>query len=207
MNDMSKKQHWENIYQKKDTTSEVSWYQDSPDISIKLILSAATNKDGGIIDIGGGDSRLVDKLLELGFKNLSVLDISAKSLAKVKIRLGDKANLVTWIESDVLGFDTKAQFDIWHDRATFHFLTTKEDIDHYVEIAGKLIKPNGYLIIAAFSTSGPKRCSGLDITQYSEAVMKETFGRGFDHIKSFKETHITPFATKQSFQWTVFRKM
>ena len=114
--------------------------------------------------------------------------------------------MVTWIESDILDFDTEIRFDTWHDRAAFHFLTDRKDITHYIEIAGKLIKPNGHLIISAFSESGPKKCSGLDITQYSEDLIKQTFRKEFDFIKSFEETHTTPFNTKQSFLWSVFRK-
>lgn len=206
MKDNSTKQHWEEIYQTKDTIREVSWYQDAPKTSIDLILSTDTNKKCNIIDIGGGDSKLVDKLLELSFKNLFVLDISGEALEKAKMRLGDKAGLITWIETDILEFETDIRFDIWHDRAAFHFLTKKEDIESYVTIAEKLVKPNGYLIISTFSVSGPKKCSGLNIMQYSEDSIKKTFKKGFSHIRSFEETHTTPFNTKQNFLWSVFKK-
>ncbi len=200
------KQHWEEIYKTRDTTKEVSWYQDNPQISIELILSTNVDNDSNIIDIGGGDSKLIDKLLELNFKNLFVLDISAESFKKAKTRLGDKAALITWIESNVLDFETNKHFDIWHDRATFHFLTKKKDISKYIEIANHLIKPNGYLIISTFSTNGPKKCSGLDITQYSEDSIKKIFGRKFKHIKSFEQVHTTPFNTKQNFIYSIFKK-
>ncbi len=206
MSNNSIKQHWEDIYQAKDTAREVSWYQDIPKTSIDLILSTRTDKNGSIIDVGGGDSKLVDKLLELGFKNISVLDISAKALQKAKTRLGGKAELVAWIEADVLEFDTESRFDVWHDRATFHFLTKKEDIANYVEIAGKLIKPAGYLIISTFSMNGPKKCSGLDITQYSEDSIIKIFQGEFNHMRSFEETHTTPFNTKQSFLFSIFKR-
>lgn len=200
------KEHWENVYRTKDTTNEVSWYQSNPKTSLDLILATDVDKDSNIIDIGGGDSNLVDKLIELGFANVFVLDISGKSLEKAKTRLGGKAKLVTWIENDILTFDSGLRFGIWHDRAAFHFLTKKRDIAHYVEIAGKHIKPGGYLIISTFSVNGPKKCSGLDITQYSENSIKKTFAERFEHIKSFEEVHITPFNTKQNFIWSVFKK-
>lgn len=207
MKDNSIKQHWENIYQTKDTTHEVSWYQDNPQISTELILSTGADKNGNMIDIGGGDSKLADKLIELGFKNLFVLDISAKALGKAKTRLGDKAGVVTWIEADVLEFETDTRFDIWHDRATFHFLTEKKDIARYIETASEFIKPKGHLIISAFSINGPKRCSGLDITRYSEDSIKETFGKALNHIKSFEKVHVTPFNTKQNFLYAIFKKV
>lgn len=202
----SKKPHWEEIYRTKDTTSEVSWYQDNPKTSIDLILSTGMDKNVSIIDIGGGDSKLVDQLLKLDFKNLFVLDISARALEKAKTRLADKAKIITWIETDVLEFKTNNHFDIWHDRATFHFLTKKRKIARYIGIAYKLIKPNGYLIVATFAINGPKKCSGLDITQYTGDSIKKTFKQGFKHINSFKEVHITPFNTKQNFIYNVFKK-
>ncbi|MBI2453442.1 methyltransferase domain-containing protein [Candidatus Peregrinibacteria bacterium] len=206
MGSNSTKQHWERIYQTKDTMCEVSWYQDVPKTSIDLILSTGIDENVNIIDIGGGDSRLVDKLLELGFKNISILDISAKALQKAKTRLREKAESVAWIEADILEFDTESRFDIWHDRAAFHFLTKKEDIVRYVGIAGKFIKPSGYLIISTFSISGPKKCSGLDITQYSEDSIKKTFQKDFSHMRSFEEIHTTPFNTKQNFLFNLFRR-
>jgi len=206
MNHNSTKQHWEEIYQTKDTARGVSWYQDIPKTSINLILSTGVDKNANIIDVGGGDSMLVDKLLELGFKNIFILDISAKALQKAKTRLGEKAKSVAWIKADILEFSTESRFDVWHDRAAFHFLTKEEDIVRYLEIAGKLIKPSGYLIISTFSMSGPKKCSGLDITQYSEDSIKKTFRKDFNHIKSFEEIHTTPFNTKQNFLFNLFKR-
>lgn len=200
------KQHWEEIYQAKDTVCGVSWYQDVPKASIDFISSTGVDKNASIIDIGGGDSKLVDKLLGLGFKNIFVLDISAKALQKAKTRLEKKAKSVNWIETDILEFDTKFRFDVWHDRATFHFLTKKEDIARYVAIAGKFIKPGGHFIISTFSMNGPKKCSGLNITQYSEDLIKKTFQKDFSHIRSFKKVHITPFDTKQNFLFNLFQR-
>ncbi len=200
------KQHWENIYKTKDTTTEVSWYQGNPQTSVDLILSTGVDKVANILDVGGGDSKLADKLLEQGFKNVFVLDITGEALRKAQARLG-RAQLVTWIESDILRFETDTRFDVWHDRATFHFLTKKKDIRRYVELAGKFIKRGGYLIISTFSKEGPKQCSGLDITRYSEDTIKETVGKRFNLIKSFKEIHTTPFNTKQSFIYSVFKRL
>ena len=206
MNSSSTKQHWENIYQAKNTVHDVSWYQNVPKTSIDLVLSTGMSMNGNIIDVGGGDSKLVDKLLDLGFRNIFVLDISAKALQKAKTRLGEKAKSVIWIEADILEFNTESSFDIWHDRAAFHFLTKEEDIAHYVEIAGKFIKPDGYLIISTFSVNGPKKCSGLDITQYSEDSIKKIFQKNFSHIRSFEEIHTTPFNTKQNFLFNLFKR-
>ena len=184
----------------------MSWYHDVPKTSIDLILSTGVDKNANIIDIGGGDSKLADKLLELGFKNISVLDISAKALEKAKTRLREKGKSVIYIEADILEFDAGSRFDIWHDRATFHFLTKEKDIVRYVEIAGKFIKSSGYLIISTFSTNGPKKCSGLDIMQYSEDSIKKTFQKDFSHMRSFEEIHTTPFNTKQNFLFKVFKR-
>ncbi len=200
------KKHWEKIYREKDTTGEVSWYQDIPKTSIDLILSTGIDKNSSIIDVGGGDSKLADKLLGLGFKNVFVLDISSQALQKAKTRLGEKAKSVIWIETDILEFDTEYRFDIWHDRAAFHFLTRGEDIVRYVEIAGKFIKPGGYLIISTFSVNGPKKCSGLDITRYSKDSIKKTFQKDFSRVRGFEEAHITPFNTKQNFLFNLFKK-
>ncbi len=202
----STKQHWEKIYQTKNTVHEVSWYQDTPKTSIDLIVSTGVDENANIIDIGGGDSRLVDNLLELGFKNIFILDISAKALQKAKTRLGGKGKSAIYIEADILEFDTESRCNIWHDRAAFHFLTKKEDIVRYVENAGKIIKPSGYLIIATFSMNGPKKCSGLDIMQYSEDSIKKTFQKDFSHIRSFEEVHTTPFDTKQNFLFNLFKR-
>lgn len=206
MSNSAQKQHWEVIYQTKDTTSEVSWYRDNPKTSLELISSTGVDKDGRIIDIGGGDSVLAEELNKKGFKGLFVLDISGASLRRARKKLGGRAELVGWIEKDVLKFKTDVKFDVWHDRATFHFLTRKQDTARYVKIADRTLRPGGYLIIATFSAVGPKRCSGLEVRRYSEDSIKEAFGEKFSHIKSFEEIHTTPFNTKQSFLWSIFKK-
>jgi len=202
----TKKQHWGNIFKTRDTTTDVSWYQSYPKTSVDMVLSTGVGKDGSIIDIGSGDSRLVDALLGLEFKKLWALDISGEALEKARVRLGERAAEVNWIESDVLEFNTSERFDVWHDRAAFHFITREEEAAKYVEIAGKLIKPAGHLVISTFAVDGPEKCSGLDITQYSEEAMIETFKKDFSQVKSFGEIHDTPFGTTQNFLWSVFKR-
>ena len=200
------KRHWEEIYRTKDTTTDVSWYQANAATSTELVVSTGKDKNSPIIDIGGGDSRFVDKILELGFKKIFMLDISSLAIEKAKKRLRGKTKSVYWIEADVLEFDTRIRFDIWHDRAMFHFLTKKKDIACYVKIAGKLVKPGGALLLATFSLRGPKRCSGLGIRRHSKSSLKESFGENFSYIKSFEEVHVTPFNTRQIFLFSVFQR-
>lgn len=199
------KQHWEDVWTRK-KSNEVSWYQEELKTSLDLILSTNPSKDVHIIDVGGGDSKLVDNLLELDFKNITILDISAKALKRAKERLQQKADMVNWIECDIREFDSEDRYDIWHDRALLHFLTSEEDIRNYMELIRKYVKDGGYLIISSFSTKGPMMCSGLDTRQYSEESMKKLFSDGFEHIKSFEEEHLTPHKTSQIFIYNVFRK-
>ena len=198
------KEHWENIYQTK-KSNEMSWHQEKPKTSLNLISEISIDKDAKLIDVGAGDSKLVDNLLALGFRNITVLDVSSNALNKAKKRLGDKANDVKWIVSDLREFETDDRYDIWHDRAVLHFLTEEEDISKYVKRVRQLLKPNGYLIVSTFSENGPKRCSGLDIKQYAEDSAKKLFS-DFAHIKSFEEEHITPWGASQIFIFSVFRK-
>lgn len=198
------KVHWEDVWIRK-KSNEVSWYQKEPQTSLDLILSTNPSKDVHIIDVGGGDSILVDKLLEFGFKNITVLDISANALKKAKERNGQKADTVNWIESDIREFDSEEKYDIWHDRALLHFLTSEKDIQNYRELIRKHVKCGGHLIISCFSTKGPKVCSGLDTVQYSEESIKKLFSE-FEHIKSFEEEHMTPRQTSQIFIYNIFRK-
>ena len=156
--DTKNKEHWEAVYQTKGP-EEVSWTQEIPKTSLNFIHSFSLNKSAKIIDIGGGDSKLVDFLLDEGFENISVLDISAKALEKAKLRLGNRSEKVNWIVSDILDFKPDTAFDVWHDRAAFHFLTTKEQVEKYIEIAQSVV--SGYLTIGTFSENGPKKCSGL----------------------------------------------
>jgi ubiquinone/menaquinone biosynthesis C-methylase UbiE len=199
------KEHWENIFHAKNF-NEVSWHQKYPKTSVDLILSINPDKDSHIIDVGGGDSNLVDTLIKLNFKNISVLDVSLNALEKSQQRLGEKSKNIKWICSDIREFKSSESFNIWHDRALFHFLTSEKDINKYVKLVKKFLNPGGYLIIATFSLKGPKKCSGLNIRQYSEDSMKKIFNKEFEHIKSLEEIHNTPFKTSQSFIWNVFKK-
>jgi len=198
------KEHWENIYQTK-KSDEISWFQEKPHTSLNLIAETDLDKDSRIIDIGAGDSRLVDNLLVLGFRNITVLDISSTALNRTKKRLRNKANSVKWIVSDLMEFETNNRYGLWHDRAVLHFLTEEEEINRYVEKVKQLLKPNGYLIVSTFSLKGPKKCSGLDIKQHSKDSMKKIFS-GFEHIKSFEEEHLTPWGDSQIFIYGLFKK-
>ena len=199
------KKHWDNVWTRK-KSNEVSWYQENPKTSVELILSTNPSKNAKIIDVGGGDSNLVDKLLDLGFSDITVLDVSAKALERAKARLGDRAKLVKWIERDIMKFDGDEQYDIWHDRALLHFLTSEEDSKNYVELTRQHVRQGGYLIVSTFSTRGPMMCSGLDTRQYSEESIKKLFSDGFEHIKSLEEEHMTPWKKGQIFTCNVFRK-
>jgi len=201
------KEYWENVWTRK-KSNEVSWYQEEPKKSLDLILSTNPSRESThIIDVGGGDSRLVDKLLEMNFKNITVLDISSEALKRTKERLGQKADKINWIECDIREFDSEQKYDIWYDRALFHFLTSNEEIQNYVELIRKHVKSGGHLIISSFSTKGPMMCSGLDTRQYSEESMKRLLSNEFEHIKSFEEEHITPHKTSQIFIYNLFRKV
>jgi len=197
------KNHWENVYETKNS-NEVSWTQEIPETSLELIENAAADKTSKIIDIGGGDGTLIDFLLERGFESLSVLDISSKALQKAKKRLGSKAEHVQFITSDIREFETEATYDIWHDRATFHFLTEENDIKKYVDIVKNAV--SDIMIIGAFSFEGPQKCSGLPIVQYDAERLQNVFLEDFELIRSFKQNHITPFNTVQNFIFCQFKK-
>lgn len=197
------KKHWETVYETK-TQEQVSWTQKIPKDSLDFIQSLKLNKDASIIDIGGGDSFLVDFLLKDGYTNISVLDISNKAIERAKNRLGTNATKVTWIVSNIIDFKPKKNYDVWHDRAAFHFLTKEKEIKTYVSLTEKYVSKN--LIIGTFSNNGPLKCSGLEITQYSKYKMHETFNNKFTPIKSLNKNHKTPFNTLQNFTFCSFIK-
>ena len=201
-----KKEHWENVFTTKQET-EVSWFQPYPKTSIEFVKLFNLPFDANIIDIGGGDSHFVDALLEEGYQNIWVLDISENALSRAKKRLGEKANKVNWVVSDIIDFNPTVTFDFWNDRAAFHFLTTEENINKYVGIAEKGIKTNGILVLGTFSETGPTKCSGLEIKQYSETSMSSRFELSFDRIKCMTEEHQTPFNTTQSFLFCSFKSV
>ena len=197
--------HWQNVYDKKNE-NEVSWYQKSPKLSLEFVKSLNLSLDAEIIDIGAGESRLVDNLLEIGFVNLSVLDISSKSIEKTKKRLGLKSKLVNWIVSDINNFNPTKKYDLWHDRAAFHFLKDSVEIDNYVKLVKSSLHNQGNLIIATFSENGPLKCSGLEVSRYSENSISDLFNNDFELIKSQKSIHKTPFSTSQEFLFSKFKK-
>lgn len=200
----SLKEHWEKVYSTKEP-HEVSWTQELPKTSIDFFHSLHLKKDASIIDIGGGDSKLVDTLLLEGYTNITVLDISEKALEKAKKRLGENAKKVKWIVSDILEFKPTMHYQMWHDRATFHFLTTKEQINSYMEKVRNAV--NTYLIIGTFSDKGPDKCSGLNVHQYTEEELQKTLANGFEKIKCITEDHLTPFNTKQNFLFCSFKRL
>ena len=199
----NRKRHWETVYETKNP-DQVSWTQEVPKTSLDFIASFGLGKQAKIIDVGGGDSKLVDHLLEQGFEDITVLDISAKALEKAQKRLGEKARKVNWVVSDITGFEPETTFDIWHDRATFHFLTTTEQIEKYLNTTRKSV--NGYMAIGTFSKKGPAKCSGLEIKQYSEQTLTKELENGFDKIRCISENHTTPFNTSQNFLFCSFKR-
>src|SRR5579872_7043981 len=201
----NKQQHWENIYQNHQLT-QVSWYEPIPETSLSIIKRFNLPMDAAIIDIGGGDSLLVDYLLLMGYTNITVLDISAKEIERAQARLGEKAQMVTWLVQDVLDFTTTQQYDLWHDRAAFHFFTDINEQERYLDSVHQYLKPNGYLVLSTFSTEGPETCSGLPVQQYSENSLSKLFNKYFEKIRCFTKMHITPFHTVQSFVFCSFQK-
>ena len=202
---MEKKEHWENVFSTK-LEHEVSWFQSHPKTSMDFIANLNISKEAKIIDIGGGDSYFIDFLLEAGFTNLYLLDISEQAIIRIKNRLGSKSKNVTFIVSDVLDFKTDIVFDFWHDRASFHFLTNKKEVEKYAEIVSNSLAIGGNLVIGTFSEEGPKKCSGLDITQYNVKTLPLVFAKHFALIDCSTEDHDTPFGTKQNFIFCSFIK-
>ena len=201
----TKKEHWEKVFTTK-VENEVSWYQTKPETSIQLIQACKLPKEAKIIDVGGGDSYLIDSLLKLGYTNLYLLDISENAIEKSKKRLGVNADKVTFIVSDVLDFEPTEKFDAWHDRASFHFLTNESDITKYKGIVSNALNSNGNFVLGTFSTEGPLKCSGLEISQYSVEKILDLFEEEFEMENCFTEDHETPFDSTQNFIFSHFKK-
>jgi len=200
------KNHWDKIYLTK-KPDEMSWTQDIPRASLAFILSAHLNMQARIIDIGSGNSNLIDFLLDFGYKNITVLDISENALISAQKRLGARADRVKWIVSDIIDFQSDATYDFWHDRATFHFLTSEAQIFKYLSTAHQAVKENGFVSIGTFSNNGPTKCSGLEIKQYSEETLGARLQDGFEKIKCITEDHATPFNTIQNFLFCLFKRL
>lgn len=205
MEQEDRKQHWEKIYTSK-TLQEVSWFQPVPTTSLDFFRKLDIPKHARIIDVGGGDSYLADHLLDMGYTDITVLDISEAALERAKFRLGRGADVVKWIVSDINDFEPQETYDFWHDRATFHFLTEEEDIRRYVEVVNHALSPEGVFVLGTFSESGPEKCSGYTVKRYSEADMTALLERHFRKIWCVPETHKTPFDTYQEFIFCSFRK-
>jgi SAM-dependent methyltransferase len=200
-----RKTHWEHVYSTRAGTG-VSWYQDEPRLSLELIGAVAHADGGRIIDVGGGASVLVDRLLELPFGEVAVLDISETALGKARARLGERAGRVRWVVADVTEAPELGTFDVWHDRAVFHFLTDPDDRRSYVELARKTVPEGGHLVIATFADDGPRRCSDLDVCRYNARSLASELGEGFSLVRGAGETHATPWGSSQPFFYGVFRR-
>ncbi len=198
-----RKDHWEKVYQNKGE-DETSWFQPKPETSLALIQATGEPADAPFIDVGGGASRLVDHLLDQGWANLSVLDISPSALATSRARLGHRADRVNWLEEDLLGAELPGSWRVWHDRAVFHFLTQAADRARYIKQLRKHLEPGSHLIIATFSPEGPEACSGLPVQRYSSEQLKQTLGSDFHLQDSIREDHHTPAGKTQSFVYCRF---
>ena len=201
-----RKDHWEHVYSTRGETG-VSWYQDEPRLSLELIGSVASADGRRILDVGGGASVLVDRLLELPFGEIAVPDISEIALGKARARLGERAGRVRWVVADVTEGPELGTFDVWHDRAVFHFLTDPADRRSYVELARQTVPRGGHLVIATFADDGPERCSGLDVCRYNADSLASELGEGFSLVREAGETHTTPWGSSQAFVYGVFKRL
>jgi SAM-dependent methyltransferase len=203
--EFDRKQHWERVYHDK-LAQQTSWHQEEPLLSLSMIANAGFNHKAALIDVGGGASRLTEYLLGLGYQALSVLDISLAALEQAKDRLGERAPMVNWIEADVTRFLPDRVFDLWHDRAAFHFLTSASDRLRYVRVLHKTLAPGGQAIIAAFAPGGPVKCSGLDIVQYDAAKLGAELGPEFILEEQAENAHVTPANHVQLFNFFRYRR-
>jgi len=203
---MSNKNHWENIYSTK-AIDGVSWYQKSPTTSLNIINSLNLNLTNSIIDIGAGKSFLPDNLLELGYNDVTILDISSNALKEVKERIEAKNYNINYIESNIINLTLEKEYDLWHDRAVFHFITDASERAKYLNLLSSCIKKDGYLIIGTFAEDGPLKCSGLEVQRYSISELTELLKENFKLIDGFKEIHNTPFNTQQNFTFCSFKKI
>lgn len=204
-NNFNRKKHWEDIYLTK-SQNKFGWFQPVPKTSLELFQKFQLPISAKIIDIGGGDGFFVDNLLSLGYEDITVLDISEAAIERAKIRLGENAKNVKWIIADISTYEPTEKYDFWHDRAAFHFLTQEGEVAHYVKIINQSINNEGVFVIGTFSENGPKKCSGIEIQQYSEESLSNLFMDNFQRINCFNIDHITPFETCQNFIFCSFKK-
>jgi SAM-dependent methyltransferase len=201
----ARRDHWETVFREK-REDEVSWFQDRPSTSLALIARAAADRSARIVDVGGGASRLVDALLDDGYRNVAVLDVSDAALAKARARLGSRADLVQWVVSDLLVWVPDTTFDVWHDRAVFHFMTRPEERAAYLATMSRALEPGGHAIIATFATNGPEKCSGLPVRRYEPEGLAAELGSAFRLVESAREEHATPAGKMQAFQYSRFQR-
>lgn len=202
---MDRQSHWNKIWIKYRET-EVSWFQESPKLSFEYIERYAIDNDARILDVGGGSSRLVDSLLTNGYENLGVLDVAEPALERARVRLGSRSSSVEWIVADVTAYETSSKWDVWHDRAVFHFLIDDEERRAYVRSVRIALTSDGIVVIATFGPDGPEKCSGLDVKRHSPETLCQSFGPEFVLLESDVEIHHTPDGTKQQFVYCVFRR-
>jgi ubiquinone/menaquinone biosynthesis C-methylase UbiE len=204
MSTAARQAHWQNVYAVK-AESEVSWFEDSPAISLKLIKATGASQTSAIIDVGGGASRLVDTLVDLGYQNVTVLDLSEAALTMAKTRMGDKSQSVHWIVTDATAWQPSAKYyDVWHDRAAFHFLTDEYDRKAYVARLKEALRPRGTAIIGSFSLEGPEKCSGLPVQRYDAVRLGQILGPCFSLVETLDHEHRTPRGSIQKFQFSRF---
>jgi len=204
---MHQKEHWEKVYETK-AADAVSWFQEHAGLSLDLIKATGAARDAAIIDVGGGASTLVDDLVAEGYTDLTVLDLSAAALSAARRRLGAREGGVRWIEADITSVDLPAsRYDIWHDRAVFHFLTDPADRAAYVRTVFQSVKPGGHVIVATFAEDGPVQCSGLPVMRYRADELHDEFGEAFTLLKHQKEEHHTPSGMVQQFVYCYCRRI
>jgi ubiquinone/menaquinone biosynthesis C-methylase UbiE len=206
MSEFNRQAHWQNVYKEKGE-NQVSWFQERPTISLELIAAAGAEPNSAIIDIGGGASRLVDALIEKGYRDLTVLDLSEGAVSIAKVRLGQSAALVKWIVADVTQWEPPSRYDLWHDRAAFHFLTEASDRTAYIERLKNALRVGGHAIIGTFALDGPERCSGLPVVRYDAAQLSLMLTPSFTLLDTRRHEHKTPWGAIQQFQFGVFRRV
>ncbi|MSP50416.1 MAG: class I SAM-dependent methyltransferase [Alphaproteobacteria bacterium] len=206
MPDVSRR-HWEEVYATK-TGDAVSWFQQDPVPSLDLIDAAGVGREAAIVDVGGGASLLVDRLLERGFTHVTVMDVAENALASAKARLGPRQASVAWVVQDVTAWEPQPRaFALWHDRAVFHFLIDDAGRRSYLRALERGLAPGGFVVFATFAPSGPERCSGLPVRRYSAGTLQATLGAGYELVRTMPETHVTPAGHRQDFLWCLFRRV
>jgi len=202
---MDRQSHWNAVWGKI-RENEVSWFQETPSLSLELVQRYAVDKSARILDVGGGSSRLVDGLLAQGFGNVGVMDIAAQALEVAQARLGERASAVEWTVGDATAFEPSQLWDVWHDRAAFHFLMDAGDQQSYVKSIRRALSPSGVVVVATFGPDGPQKCSGLDVKRHSTETIGSVFGSEFSLLESHIEMHRTPGGADQQFLYCVFRR-